>query len=190
MANANRIIHRHSPKKSKDFHGTPHHATERIIFRGMKDGWINPEQCSVREPCAGKGDMVEVLKQHFYSVRASDIKDYRRGFRKADYLKGSFQPTDWTFINPPYNAKHEFLYKAFSISRHGVAAFLQIGFMTGQDRFYNLFSIGSPDYVYVFPDRVGSVTSPGGYLLHGWYVWLAPFGKNKGESSLRWLDPP
>lgn len=108
-----------------------------------------------REPCANRGYMVRPLREVFGTVIASDIFDYGCGFDVADYLYGDWwEPTDWTFINPPFRLAQEFIDRALSLSRVGVVVIARSAFAEGQDRATEMFIPNPPSFELQFSERV------------------------------------
>lgn len=150
------------------------------------------------EPCVGQGHIANVLKE-FYpeaQVLGSDIVD--RGYpetRISDYIASESDiETDWIITNPPYSQAREFIEKALTQTRKGVAMFLKIQFLEGQKR--KAFLEQSPlKYVYVFsgrqdPFRNGLEKNPhtgkkwGGTMCFAWFVWE---NDHQGDPIIKWI---
>lgn len=158
----------------------------------------NIQGSSFYEPCVGQGHIAEVLKSYFPNaeVIGSDLID--RGYPKTillDYLKDDNNiQTDWIISNPPYKYAKEFVDRALSQTKKGVAMFLKIQFLEGQTR-KKWFKKNPPKYVYVFskrqdPWRDGASSNPktgkkwGSTMCFAWFIWEKDFN---GEPTIRWL---
>jgi hypothetical protein len=131
---------------SLDDFPTPPWATralcERIIVGGM---WS-----SCREPAANRGHMVKPLLEYFSTVDASDIHDYGAGFPVRDYLFGPCEPVDWTITNPPFRLAEQFIKKALTESRCGIAVIVRSAFLESVGRYEHLFAVRPPSHVLQF----------------------------------------
>ena len=110
-----------------------------------------------REPCANRGHMVAPLREAFGHVMASDVFDYGAGFPVRDYLFGPdshLDPTDWTFLNPPFRLAQEFIERAIRLSRVGVAVIARSAFSEGAARASELFIPNPPSFELQFSERV------------------------------------
>lgn len=150
------------------------------------------------EPCVGQGHIAKVLNEYFPEavIITSDIID--RGYPGTiigDFLKDdSNAKVDWVITNPPFKLAKEFIQKSLEITNKGVAMFLRIQFLEGQNRKEWLQQ--SPlKYVYVFSKR--QTTMRHGWekdprtgknwanvLCFAWFIWEHDY---KGEPILRWI---
>jgi len=164
---------------------------------------ISLSGASVREPCANRGHMVRPLSEYFAEVVPSDVHDYGCGFPVQDFLFGSddwFEPTDWTFMNPPFRLAAQFIERALRISRVGVAAIVRTAFLEGIDRYQTLYSIRPPWCVAIHVERVpmvkgridGEASSATSYSWIFWRTdtderlpidWIAPCRKRLERPS-------
>ncbi len=147
---------RHEPHDSLDDFPTPPWATRAIIEFLISLGF-DLSQMDCREPCANRGHMVKPLREAFARVIASDVFDYGVGFPIRDYLfvlDRDLEETDWTFINPPFRLAQEFIERALSLSRVGVAVIARSAFAEGQDRAVELFLPRPPSFELQFSERV------------------------------------
>lgn len=130
------------------------------------------------DPCCNRGHMVRPLLDAFPRVLATDIADYSGDPRRAvlgdsplvhrfepdgvaDFLLPSYEATfpragdvDWFFFNPPYKLALPFVLKARELARVGVAAFVRVAFVEGQERFQQLFEFHPPSFIAWFAERV------------------------------------
>ena len=79
-----------------DFYETPEWVTEIILKHVKFDG-------SIWEPAAGKGAMVEVMRNHGYLVCGTDLVNRGHGFIIMDFLKSQIWGRLKNIVtNPPY----------------------------------------------------------------------------------------
>ena len=157
----------------------------------------------VWEPACGEGHMSEVLKDHGYIVKSSDL--INRGYTDAevaDFLtiqKQAIGNNKMDIItNPPYKFAKEFVEKALELSDEGVkiAMFLKLQFLEGQAR-KELFLTNPPKVVYVSSSRLGCAKN-GQFKLdkngepviesavaYAWFVWEKGF---KGNTIIKWIN--
>ena len=152
----------------------------------------------VWECACGEGHLSQVLKQHGYNVKSSDIVD--RGYEGTeiiDFLSIKKDDIDRDFsrdiiTNPPYKYAKEFVERALDISMDSVkiAMFLKLTFLEGQAR-RALFDKNPPARVYVFSGRVkcaknGDFDSVGSSAVaYAWFVWEKGF---KGAPVIKWVN--
>jgi len=146
-----------------------------------------------RDPCANRGYMVAPLAEYFGKVEASDVHDYGAGFLVEDYLFGPPpHPADITFMNPPFRLAEQFILRARSTSRQGVAALVRSAFLEGIGRHERLFSKDPPSVILQFTERVvmhkGCVTEKGSSATaYSWLYWDQD-GIGKGNPpEFHWL---
>jgi len=104
---------------------TPDHITKALLKREPFGG-------SIWEPCAGRGDIVTVLRDCGYrDVMASDIENW--GFQPCethDFLRSN-READCIITNPPFDrTKAKFLVKAKKLARHKIALLLPLAYET------------------------------------------------------------
>ncbi len=122
-------------------HPTPPHVTEVLLSRETFDGLI-------LEPASGNGSMTEVLRQHGYKIRATDIKTGH------DFLARR-APVPNVVTNPPYSqgVAEQFVRKAMEITEKKIAMLLPFYFLEGVQR-HELFTGDWPvKAVYIFSRR-------------------------------------
>lgn len=144
------------------------------------------------EPACGVGHMARVLRDYF-GVVASDIHDYGHG-EKADFLRypSEAEQFDWVITNPPFRLAEQFVTKAISIAKIGVAIFARTVFIESIGRYENLFSRLPPSKFAQFTERVPllkgrldrKATTATGYC---WLVWEK--GRACRAPELIWIPP-
>ena len=145
---------------------------------------------NVLEPCCGGGHMAEVLKEHGYSVTASDIVN--RGYGE---VKDFFSIDRWDgdiVTNPPYKNVLAYTEHALDIIPEGnkLALFLRLQFLESKSR-GKFFKDNPPSKVYVsrskiFCARNGDFdNSQTGAMAFAWFVWEKGF---KGDPVVKWFN--
>lgn len=154
----------------------------------------------VWEPACGGGHIADVLKDHGYNLKVSDIID--RGYPETeivDFLSVSSIRNSYDIItNPPYKYAKEFVEKSLEISEVGtkIAMFLKLQFLEGQAR-KELFLTNPPKVVYVSSSRLGcakngefKVGKDGELAIesavaYAWFVWEKGFN---GNTIIKWVN--
>jgi hypothetical protein len=182
------MARRVEPADSLDFFPTPPWATrafcEHVLPKfepatapGLQPGGL----LTAWDPACGEGHMALALEPYFYAVYASDIFDYGFG-SVADFLHpDAVSPftVDWIFMNPPFNQAAEFVKRALTIARRGVAMLVRMQFLEGEDRFAEIFTPHRPAGIFQFAERVPM--HRGRWVVNGksataytWVVWTVP----------------
>ncbi len=122
-------------------HPTPPHVTEALLAREHFDG-------SILEPASGDGAMADVLRQHGYKVRATDLKSGHNFLVRKSKVAN-------VVTNPPYSQSmaEQFVRKAMEVAERKIAMLLPFYFLEGVQR-HELFSGDWPvKAVYIFSRR-------------------------------------
>ncbi|KMO28570.1 type I restriction-modification system subunit M [Methylobacterium aquaticum] len=132
---------RRSPPKGLDFFPTPPWAT-RAFMRHILPLLSDEPIRSVWDPACGEGHMVEVLREGMFDTFASDVFDYGRGYRVADFLApDAGAPTvDAIVTNPPFNAAVDFALRALDLAPV-VALLCRTSWLEGVGRYERLFKL-------------------------------------------------
>lgn len=177
--------HADHERQKEDFYATEPKATEWLckLEHFATDVW---------EPACGMGHISEVMKEHGYRVRSSDLVN--RGYGDiADFL--AMDNVSWhgdIITNPPYKYAQEFVEKALQIIDEGnkVAMFLKLTFLEGKAR-KELFRKFPPKKVYVASGRIkcaidGDFNRGGSSVTaYAWFVWEKGY---KGAPELGWFN--
>lgn len=195
-ANLAVVARRSEPADSLDYFPTPPWATRAF----MKEighspgalGWIS-ELYTIWEPACGEGHMAAVLAET-NPVFASDIFPYGYG-EELDFLdpvlRGLFNP-DWIITNPPFNIALQFIERAISMARVGVAVLVRLSFLEGGERSgrYEFFKANPPTGLFIHAGRVPM--HKGRWEVNGstataycWLVWR----KNTRPIPPVWIRP-
>lgn len=187
---------------------TPPWAT-RVLFEYVlpmiygERGPVRIESC--REPAAGLGHLAETIKEYCAHVLMSDVVDYplEDGSRMSDHglqlidfccepspSEPSPEQAEWVCTNPPFKQTEAFLQRALKVASRGVALLQKQTWLTGGERYAQVYLETPPDLVAQFVERVPMCL--GGYdprassdMDYAWFIWLTP-----GERRLfcNWLN--
>lgn len=143
------------------------------------------------EPAAGLGHMAETIAEYCDATIASDVADYPlddgsfmsgHGLQAIDFL-GEAPPfrVDWIITNPPFKRTEVFLQRALKHAATGVALLQKQTWLTGGERYAQVYVEAPPDLVAQFAERVPMCL--GGYdprassdMDYAWFIWLTREG--------------
>ncbi|WP_246700397.1 SAM-dependent methyltransferase [Rhodopseudomonas sp. WA056] len=137
--------------------------------------------------------MSKVLKEYFHQVRSSDAYDYGGYGEIFDFVANTSEPNsvDWVITNPPFRFAEEFVLKALSVARIGVAILARSVFLESVGRYNSIFVSSPPTKFAQFSERVPMVrgrldkkasTATG-------YAWLVWERTAAGSPQLMWVPP-
>jgi hypothetical protein len=183
------MAQRYEPKDSLDNFPTPPWATRALLEHVISPQELRMQSCW--EPACGEGHMAKVLDEYFGTVYASDIHPYGYGSTRDFLDDGTYQDVDWIITNPPFKQAEEFVVKALSIARRGVAMLARTVFAESVGRYERLFSTTPPTKVAIFSERVPIFKErldPKGSTAtsYAWFVWEAPVGV---ATQKLWIPP-
>ena len=170
------MAQRHEPKDSADDFPTPPWATRALLKHVIIGQDLGNMSCL--EPACGRGYMSRPLLEQFGQVVSSDMIDYGfgevRDFLTYPYLAGSH---DWVITNPPFKHAQDFIDRAMTIAKCGVAILARTVFLESIGRYEGLFKNNPPTYFAQFTERVPMVkgrldqkaSTATGYA---WFVWV------------------
>lgn len=183
------MAQRTEAKDSPDDFPTPPWAT-RALMEHVLEGDHREQSCL--EPACGAGHMAKVLVDYFDEVNAADAHDYGyadvKDFLRTPLVVNSY---DWVITNPPFRLAEDFVLRALSISRKGVAMLTRTVFLESVGRHQRLFTQHPPAKFAQFTERVPMVkgrldqkaSTATGY---GWLVWDK---QHSGPTQLVWIPP-
>ena len=185
------MAQRNEPMDSADDFPTPPWAT-----RALPEYVLNSREplatMTCLEPACGAGHMAKALGEYFRSVDASDVHDYGYGTRR-DFLTYPFETHsfDWVITNPPFRLSEEFVLKALTIARRGVAILARTVFLESVGRYERLFQRRPPTKFAQFTERVpmlrGRLDRKGSTATgYAWLVWEA---NEANGPQLMWVPP-
>lgn len=175
---------------SLDDFPTPPWATRALIEHIVGKTAVTSLSCL--EPACGAGHMSKVLKEYFAAVQSGDIANYGYG-EVRDFLTYPYATDtyDWIITNPPFRLAEEFVLRALTLARVGVAILARTVFLESSGRYRAIFENTPPAIFAQFVERVPmvkgrldkSATTATGYC---WLVWKV------GEQTiprLAWIPP-
>lgn len=181
---------RAEPSDSPDDFPTPPWATRALLEHVLNTKGVSGQSCL--EPACGAGHMANVLKEYFSEVRSADAYDY--GYAPVrDFLTHPYETNavDWVITNPPFRLAEEFVIRALSVARYGVAILARTVFLESSGRYNRIFRETPPSVFAQFVERVPMVrgrldmnasTATG-------YAWLVWDKGSIGEPRLVWVPP-
>lgn len=183
---------RTEPKDSPDDFPTPPWATRALIEHVIERRSILAT-ATCWEPACGEGHMSKVLQEYFKEVRSSDAFGYGYG-SKFDFLVDPVPQNyscDWIITNPPFRLGEEFILRAITIARVGVAILARSVFLESVGRYHAIFKEMPPSKFAQFTERVPMVkgrldrkaSTATGYA---WLVWEKEYSN---RPKLMWIPP-
>jgi hypothetical protein len=178
-------------KDSADDFPTPPWAT-RALIEYIIDGKAALSTMSCLEPACGAGHMAKALKEYFGEVRCADAFAY--GYAPVrDFLTYPYEANavDWVITNPPFRLAEEFVTRAQSVARRGVAILARTVFLESVGRYEAIYEKRPPTKFAQFVERVPMIkgrldskaTTATGYA---WFVWEKAV---RGGPRLMWVPP-
>lgn len=149
---------------------------------------------SILEPFCGIGSISEVLKGHGHEVESYDIID--RGYGKiGDFFKVDFEQGRYDIVsNPPYNENlANIIKRCISLCHSKVALLMPLRYLSGAERYREIYQINPPARIYVYQERIGiamngdfeKYNDPGANReIYAWYIWQKDY---TGVTELHWL---
>lgn len=150
--------------------------------------------CHILEPFCGTGSMSEVIKAYGYEVESYDLVD--RGYGKVgDFFEVDFEQGRYDILtNPPYTENlADIIQRCISLCHSKVALLMPLRYLSGTERYREIYQINPPARVYVYMERIciarnadfEKYNDPGANReIYAWYIW------EKGHTEtteLRWL---
>lgn len=190
------MARRVEPADSLDFFPTPPWAT-RAFMQHVLPRFEPPRQSDGQfavnaiDPACGEGHMALALRERMAMVTATDVFAYGFG-GVADFLHPdqTYAPRDWIITNPPFNVGVDFVLRALSIARRGVAVLVRAQFLEGEERQDRLFGPTPPAAIAQFVERVPM--HKGRWVVNGssataycWLVWHT--NQPAGEPAYCWI---
>jgi hypothetical protein len=175
--------------RQRDLYETPACAIEALLRVERLPHWI-------WEPAAGRGAIVNVLRDRGHAVVASDIHDY--GFALhfvGDFLAATKAPagTECILTNPPYQIANEFADHALDLAPK-VYLLLRLAFLESVRRTEVLEHRGLAR-VHVFRNRLPFLHRDGwagpkasSAIPFAWYVWNRNHHGSTTINRISWRD--
>lgn len=179
---------RKEPKDSLDDFPTPPWATRALLAEVLEPRGVSFSDRVVWEPACNRGYMARPLAERFGKVLTSDIADYgwtgqqalgnflESRFADRDGAPVTFEAPDWIITNPPFNKGVEFVLRALSLAKEGVAIICRGAFLEGDERYRALFAKAMPWLVVQHVERVpmkrgGFDPDASSATAYSWFVW-------------------
>lgn len=169
------MAQRFEPLDSADDFPTPPWATRALCAHILDTKALGTMTCL--EPATGRGYMSKPLKEYFESVQSSDAYSYGYG-KVRDFLTYPFEALshDWVITNPPFRLAEEFVDRALTVARCGVAILARTVFLESVGRYEGIFRYRPPSTFAQFSERVPMIkgrvdrkaSTATGYA---WFVW-------------------
>lgn len=175
---------------SPDDFPTPPWATRALCEHVLSKSDLAGQTCL--EPACGRGYMTSPLSEYFGNVASFDAYPY--GFAPIrDFLSYPYEAAshDWVITNPPFRLAEDFVLRALTVARQGVAILARSVFLESAGRYEAIFSKHAPSVFAQFVERVPMVkgrldrkasTATG-------YAWLVWYKNYDGPPLLRWVPP-
>ena len=185
------MAQRAEPKDSPDDFPTPPWATRALVEHVLGDKQTL-STLSCLEPACGAGHMAKVLKEYFADVRAADAHVYGYG-EVRDFLTYPYETNavDWVITNPPFRLGEEFVLRALSVARKGVAILARTVFLESAGRYARIFRETPPSKFAQFAERVpmfrGRLDRYGSTATG--YAWLVWEKGARDAPRLMWVPP-
>ncbi len=182
-----------SNHSDKERQSDDYYATEPIAIHKLCA--VEKFTPTVLEPAAGGGHMVNALRDHGYTVIASDIVDRSGGgYAIVNFFERVAPCAVDIITNPPYKYAKEFVEHALDIVDYGrkVAMFLKLTFLESKSR-RALFKKYPPKRVWVFSERVQCAkngdfekykNSGATAVAYAWYIWQKGY---TGQPTIGWI---
>jgi hypothetical protein len=198
LPNADRAIapRRQEPADSLDFFPTPPWATRALMDVVMPELMVHTFG-TAWEPACGEGHIADVLTEYFDGVLATDVHGYGYSPQIFNFIDGDLTDIpqcDWIITNPPFNDKAEqFVLRAISHAKVGVAMFLRLQWLEGQGRYERIFKPNPPTLIAQFAERVPlhkGRYEPDGVTLTAylWMIWMPHAAARRG-TRMFWIAP-
>lgn len=201
-------------------------STPKKVKRRPQDNYSTPQWCirillnyllfkneytyrHIIEPCAGNGNISQVLQQKFdsqwhrlleltqYEIRP-ETKDNLENYgtiKICDYLKETLPDrANYIITNPPFSLAKEFVEKSHEVKAAIIYMLLPLSFLGSSGR-YNFFKEYKPTGIYILSERP-SFTDNGktDSSVYGWIKWRGKevgihhlgVPKGEGRSSIIW----
>lgn len=146
--------HTDQERESNDFY-----ATDSIAIDRLKAKFDIPH--NVWEPCCGRGDLSERLREFGHDIYSTDIIDRGYGDEIKDFFAFDKAPSALgssfcILTNPPYKFACDVVRHSLRLLPIGCYSimFLKTTFLEGKKRYDELFSKTPPKYVFQFIGRV------------------------------------
>jgi len=185
------MAQRIEPITSLDDFPTPPWATRALIEHVLGVEALRDMNCL--EPACGRGHMARALAEYFADVGAADVHRYGFGHMR-DFLTYPYEAKshDWVITNPPFRLAEDFIDRAMTVARCGVAILARTVFLESVGRYTAIFRDRPPNVFAQFTERVpmlkGRVDRKGSTATgYAWFVWHLDTAPT--QPRLTWIPP-
>lgn len=180
LKRAQSLVGTSKDRPPEDYYPTPRNAIEALLEAEKFEG-------DIWEPACGDGAISEVLKEHGYEVRSTDLIDRGYGEGGHDFLWATDTAPN-IITNPPYNIAQPFIEKALSLTSGKVAMLCKLQFLEGVKR-RKMFETTPLARVHVFSKRIkmarnGIDIYSSSMIAFCWLVWEHGY---EGDPVLKWI---
>jgi hypothetical protein len=196
----NHPVARHAPKSSLDDIPTPPWAT-RAFFQYVAPELLGITGLRYVDPAAGRGYMVQAVREKGVICNGYDIKDYKAGYPVRDFIDGSNDcgSYDVLITNPPYKLGNAFVERALEEAAHGVAILARTLWAEGgrdhaQSRYHRIFHRHPPNIIAIFCGRIPFakgrvVRKKSMFISHSWFWWDLTRRCRLGDTRFAFIPP-
>ena len=174
-------------RQLNNFYATHPSATADILREEVFDK-------KILEPFCGVGSMSKVIELHGHEVASFDIVD--RGYGAvADFFNTEFTKGEYDIItNPPYENIISLVLRCLEICKNKVALLMPLRYLSGSNRYNELYKKYPPVRVYVYQERIciaknadfKKYSYAGANMeMYAWYIWERG---HEGTTELRWIS--
>jgi hypothetical protein len=127
------------------------------------------------EPACGDGAISNVLIQHGFNVKSTDLIDRGYGDTGIDFLKTKNPLADAMITNPPFNLAKQFITHAlFDLDIPYLALLLKATFWHASTR-HRIFEKRRPSHIYPLTWRIDFSGGGSPTMECAWFVWQKGF---------------
>ena len=110
----------------------------------------------------------------------SSIKNILNYYDKEDFLSNNYpfiENIDTIIMNPPFSTIEPFVMKSIQIAKKYIIMLGRLQFIESESRFYNIFNINPPTYIFQYVDRIqcykngDTSIKEASIQAYAWFVW-------------------
>ena len=190
-------------REALDYYATP----PEQVYNILKELNIDFTNCSILEPCAGGGHMIQGICSYLedkniqqFNLIVTDIQKREKiidflikAGKEYDFLSDSYpiQNIDYIIMNPPFSVIEPFVMKSLSIANKGIIMLGRLQFLEGQKRYEKILKDFPPSEVYIYYDRIscyknGKKILSGGVQAYAWFYWNLT--SEKKQPIIKWIS--
>ena len=160
-------------ERNLDFYPTPTWAIEILLTK------VPIRHCSVLEPCAGNGALLQPLRNVGCRLTVSDI-DPTLGWPTFDAQNDDAYlcKPDWVVTNPPFSSAFKIIQKSHEHAKYGIAMLLRLSFLEPTYTRGPWLSNNPPSGIIVLPRISFSGDGKTDNVTCAWMFWEKRFTQN------------